>query len=392
MGSFVTQTVSPHRTALAGFLILAIAMGIGRFAFTPILPMMQADGLIGVAGGGVLASVHFVGYAMGALVAGRLTAAPSATLFASLLAIGLSTVAMGLTDHYWIWLFVRWVAGFCSALVLVVVSTHFVTRLAAAGRPDLQGRVFAGVGAGIAIAGLGTLWLMTLAASSRLGWLTFGWGSLVAILLVIVLIGARPFEAVAQGNGQGRPRARLPWRLIVPYAAMGAGYIVPATYLPIMAQNVVSSPLVFGWGWPLFGLAAALSTLVSAKLHARHSNRQIWIAGQIVMAFGVLLPALSGHIAAVVVGGICVGGTVIVNTMAGLKEAHRVAGDGNAQHYVAAMTFAFAFGQVVGPVLAGWAYEVNDSFSTPLVLASALLIITLLPLIRIPSAAPCEDA
>lgn len=388
----MTQTVSPHRAALAGFLILAMAMGIGRFAFTPILPMMQADGLIGVADGGVLASVHFVGYAMGALAAGRLTAAPSVMLYASLAAIGLSTVAMGVTDDYWTWLIMRWVAGFCSALVLVVVSTHFLTRLARAGRLDLQGRVFSGVGCGIAVAGLGTLWLMAVEASSRLGWLTFGWGSLAAILLVAGLIGARPFDAAVTDNGQDRPRARLPWRLILPYGAMGAGYIVPATYLPIMAKNVVSSPLVFGWGWPLFGLAAALSTLVSARLHARHSNRRIWIAGQTVLAFGVLLPALTDHIAAVVIGGVCVGGTVMVITMAGLKEAHRVAGDGNAQHFVAALTFAFAFGQVVGPVLAGWAYEANDSFSTPLILASALLLVTLLPLIRMPETVPRDNA
>lgn len=48
-------TVSPARIAFFGFFILAISMGIGRFAFTPLLPMMEAEALISIEGGGLLA-------------------------------------------------------------------------------------------------------------------------------------------------------------------------------------------------------------------------------------------------------------------------------------------------------------------------------------------------
>ena len=68
------------RLALTGFMILVFAMGVGRFAFTPLLPMMQADGLLSVRDGGYLASVHFIGYAMGAVLSWRLNAPPKTVL------------------------------------------------------------------------------------------------------------------------------------------------------------------------------------------------------------------------------------------------------------------------------------------------------------------------
>ena len=55
--------------AVSGLAALAVAMGIGRFAFTPILPMMQADHGISVAQGGWLASANYLGYLAGSLFA-----------------------------------------------------------------------------------------------------------------------------------------------------------------------------------------------------------------------------------------------------------------------------------------------------------------------------------
>jgi len=384
----MTSVAAPWRTALVGFAILVFSMGIGRFAFTPLLPVMQAEGLLSIVSGGTLASVHFIGYAMGAVLAGFLPNYPKASLFASFALIGVSTLAMGVTDSYAAWLVARWLAGVCSALVLVLVSTHLVRSLADAGRADLQGVVFAGVGGGTAIVGFAMLGFMANGSSSGLGWQAFGFATLIALPVIYVLSGTQVYNQGFTGP-RAVPAGRAgSWRIVLPYGAMGAGYIIPATYLPFMAQQSVPSPLVFGWSWPVFGLAAAISTLLAARLHKTYSNRQVWIGSQVIMALGLALPALWSGLGAIVIGGICVGGTFMVITMAGMKEAHRVAGPDRAHRLIAAITGAFALGQIIGPLIAGWAYAATGSFTYPLLLGSAVLLVTLTPMLAPATAVP----
>ena len=57
----------PLSVAVAGMAALAVAMGVGRFAFTPLLPMMLHDGVVTLAGGSWLATANYLGYLIGAL-------------------------------------------------------------------------------------------------------------------------------------------------------------------------------------------------------------------------------------------------------------------------------------------------------------------------------------
>lgn len=58
---------TPIAIALSGLLALAIAMGIGRFAFTPLLPMMLHDGVVDLHDASWLATANYLGYWLGAL-------------------------------------------------------------------------------------------------------------------------------------------------------------------------------------------------------------------------------------------------------------------------------------------------------------------------------------
>ncbi len=374
-------------TALAGMAILALAMGIGRFAFTPLLPLMLSEGLVSVSDGGVLASVHFLGYLLGAVFAGRFTRFPKRTLQISLVTIGVSTLGMGLTENFTAWLIFRWLCGFCSAFALLLVSNYYIKHLEEAGQAQLQGWVFAGVGAGIALVGLGTLGFMANQIDSALSWQIFGVIALAGSVAVFTQMGHEIPARLPALERHETSRTPLVWSIVVAYGVMGLGYIIPATYLPVMAQEVVKSPLIFGWGWPVFGAAAFLSTLLAARLHAHFSNRHIWAVSQIVMATGLLLPVIYQHIATIILGGVCVGGTFVIITMAGIKEAHRIASAGDVHRHIAAITAAFATGQMVGPALAGWIYDTTQSFSASLIMTSAALAATAIPLVGRPSRA-----
>lgn len=370
----MSREESPRSTAATGLLVLAAAMGIGRFAFTPLLPMMQAEGLLSVRAGGALASVHFLGYLMGALAAAKLPGAARMVLGGSLLAIAVSTAGMGLTHNMAAWLVFRFAAGVCSAFALVAVSMHLVRRVADMGRTDVQGWVFSGVGAGTALVGVAVLGMMVSHTPSSYGWVLFGAASFG--VAVLAFVRERPVEE-HPARASTRPAVRTPlsWPAVFAYGCMGAGYIVPATFLPVMARDLIPDPLVFGWGWPVFGAAAFLSTILAARLYSVFTNLRIWEASQLIMALGLVLPALYPHIVVVVLGALCVGGTFMIITMSGIKHAHSIAPE-DAQRHIAALTAAFATGQVAAPVLAGWAYDLSGSFSVPLILTGIALAAT----------------
>jgi MFS family permease len=176
--------VNPWTSAWAGLAALAVAIGIGRFAFTPILPMMQDDFGLAVAEAGWLASANYAGYLAGALSAIGARMRASIAIRGGLVVIALSTLAMGLQQPFVSWLALRFVAGIASAWVLVFVSAWTLERLAILERPGLSGAVFAGVGAGIVIAGGVCAVVMQLDAGSRLAWFALGG---IAILVTALI-------------------------------------------------------------------------------------------------------------------------------------------------------------------------------------------------------------
>lgn len=362
---------SPVAVAAAGLLALAVAMGIGRFAFTPLLPMMQGDAGVSLAQGGYLASANYLGYLAGALWATR--PAPSATAIrAALLTIGLTTLGMAFVRDFVAWAVLRALAGVASAWALVHVSSWCLGQLAPLRRPLLSGAVFSGVGCGIALAGALCLALMELGASSSQAWAGLGLASLAVAALVWPVIGASPVRQPAGAQDRGYRWTLDDLRLVFCYGAFGFGYIVPATFVPAMAKQVVQDPSVFGWAWPIFGATAAVSTLFAATWIRIFGNRRLWMFAALVMAAGVAAPSLVPGLAGVVAAAVLVGGTFMVITMAGIQEAGRVAG-AHAPLLIAAMTSAFAAGQTIGPLAVSYLAPGEGGISAALLLASALL-------------------
>ncbi|MBW6495658.1 MAG: YbfB/YjiJ family MFS transporter, partial [Burkholderiaceae bacterium] len=210
-------------------------------------------------------------------------------------------------------------------------------------------------------------------------WRIIGAATLVLALALSLLMGPEipPLAAGAAGAaGRSSGRSPIAWRVVIAYGAAGIGYIIPATYLPVMAREIVASPLVFGWSWPMFGSAAFASTLLVARLQDSASNRTIWAISQGVMAIGLLLAAIAPDIVTIIIAGLCVGGTLTIITLIGMKEVHRTVPADDAMRHIAVMTIAFASGQMVGPVFASSLHQATGSFTAPLLAASVVLLLT----------------
>jgi predicted MFS family arabinose efflux permease len=139
-----------------GILALAAAMGIGRFAYTPILPAMQAATSLSSTQAGLLAAANYGGYLAGALLVAVAVRAParSRVLLTSAIAVAATTAAMAVTNGLAAWGAVRFLSGLASAGVFVLASGLVLDDLRRHGRATLSGWLFSGVGLGIAASGI----------------------------------------------------------------------------------------------------------------------------------------------------------------------------------------------------------------------------------------------
>lgn len=353
----------------AAMISLAVAMGVGRFAFTPLFPLMVRDGLLGSEAGAMIAASNYLGYLVGALVAARIRA-KSATLVAlGLVSTVIVTAAVGWTASVPAWVVLRFVAGVMSAWTLVATSAWGLGWLAFLGRPHLAGIIFAGVGLGIAAAGLLCLVAAGPAVSSLGMWIELG--GLAGMATLFPLVVTRSLSAPVMGAGATAPQG-APHKppastggLILCYTLFGFGYILPATYLPALARQLVDDPQVFGLAWPLFGTAAALSTVVVAWGLKRANRLSVWAASHLLMAIGVVLPSIWATVTSVSIAALLVGGTFMVITMVAMQEA-RTRAEGNATVVLGRMTAGFAFGQLMGPVASAAIGRFTADFSTAL--------------------------
>ena len=332
---------------------LAVAMGIGRFAFTPLLPLMIRDGSLPQAAGAWLAATNYVGYLLGALTASRLGLSLPTLMRLSLLGTVLSTAAMGAVDGWAAAIILRCIAGVLSAWTLVATSAWALQHLARAGRSDLAGLVFAGVGLGIAFAGLLCLVTGQAGMPTHEIWLGLGVAATLAIVAPCAVV-SRPLATIAVREAAA-PAAQAPGRymgLVICYGILGFGYILPATFLPALAREVVDDPRLFGLAWLVFGMAAALSTIAAARLFHHAARLRVWAIGHVLMAIGVVLPSLSLSPAAIAIAALLVGSTFMVVTMVGMQEARERAG-ANPARLLGLMTASFAIGQLAGPIASG---------------------------------------
>ena len=346
-----SRAPSTFALCMAGALSLAVAMGIGRFAFTPVLPLMIREGQLSVAAGGWIAAANYLGYLAGALTARRLPGRATRLALLGLLLTVVLTAAMAWPGA-WLWGTWRLLAGMASAWVFVATAVWCLEALGQAGKPQAGSLVYAGVGAGIALAGLHG-WAAGVAnVAASVLWLQLALLSLALTLPVVFVlrrVSASRSTPLPVAPAAAGAAADVSWGILFCYGVMGFGYILPATFLPLLARNVVDDPASFGLAWPVFGGVAAVSTIVAGRWLQRRPHIEVWAVCQASMGIGTLLPSLWNNGLVILLSALLVGGTFMVVTLAGVQVA-RARAQGDPRHAVGRMTAAFAIGQIAGPV------------------------------------------
>ncbi len=365
----------PAALALAGLLSLAVAVGIGRFAYTPILPYMAAGLDLGKSEVGLIASANYAGYLLGAVAAAlrSLPGDPRGWLLGALAVSGLSTCAMALTTDMAAFLLLRFVSGAAGALVMVFASSLLMDRLAAASRDGWADLIYAGVGTGIAISSLAVPASASGVGDWRSPWLFCGALSIALSIPVVVLLRAQvtPASAPTESRvGQGEKGIRS---LILAYGLSGFGYIITATFVSDMMRNDPVLQPAEHLVWLCVGLAAAPSVVFWGWVGRRWSVRGAFRVACLVAAGGVAMSVLGGGIWPVLLAAGLLGGTFVGLTALGLVNVRRMS-VGNPRRNLALMTAAFGLGQMVGPTFAGVLHDSLGSYQVPSLLAAVALV------------------
>ena len=361
----------------AGIFSLILALGVARFAYTPLLPLMQHQVGLGVAAAGWLAAINYAGYLSGALIA---TLISDMVLKDRLYRIGMilaivSTAMMGLTTDFTVWALSRFIAGLSSAAGLLLGSGLILNWLIRHNHRSELGLHFAGIGLGIACSAA--------AVSLMSQWLNWSeqWFALTLLGCLLLIPALRwlppPDRSIVTRSGhkmEDAPPSALFMRLFMfAYFCAGIGYVVSATFIVAIIDHM---PGLAGNGTLVFfiiGVAAAPSCILWDLIARRVGKLNALIFASVLQIIGIMLPVLAGGLIAALAGAILFGGTVmgivsLVLTMAGHYYPTRPA------KMMGKMTLSYGAAQIIGPAITGWLATRLGSYTAGLYLAGGIMV------------------
>jgi len=374
----MNDSAQRYRVLAAGVLNLILVMGVARFSYTPLLPLMQENTGLGPAQGGWLAAINYLGYLAGAVVASRVSDLQwKDRLYRVGLMVAVATTAgMGLTENFWLWSILRFLAGLSTAAGMLIGSGLVLHWLMRNNHRSELGIQFSGVGLGMVLCAL-AVELMSSALDWRQQWFAL---TLVGAVILVPALAWMPrpeSSSVAVGHMgmEDRPPGDVFMKLVTAaYFCAGIGYVVSATFIVALVDEL---PGLEGKGIRTFlvmGVAAAPSAIVWDLVARRFGILNALIAACLLQAAGILLPIIQPGIPLTMLGAFLFGGTFVgivclVLTMAGRFYPSQPA------RFMGKMTIAFGIAQIVAPAVAGLLREYNGDYAAGLYAASGAMVL-----------------
>ena len=374
------------RVLTAGIMSLIVLVGIARFAYTPILPIMQQQAGLGIYEAGWLATINYVGYLCGAIIASQIS---SLVLKDKLYRIGLivavvSTLGMGLTDNIWLWSALRFFAGLSSAAGLLLASGLIMNWLIRNGHRSELGIHFSGMGLGIIVCSL-----LVEFASRSFDWQTQWY--LLTVLGVVLLIPAwawlpRPDTSGVSNSGQtlvDKPPSALFMRLfMLSYFCAGVGMVVSSTFIVSIIDQQPSLAGLGAWTFMILGVGAAPACIVWDLVARRMGDVNALIAASLLQAVSILLPLAENNLFMAISGAALFGFTFIGVVSLVLSMAGRYYPTKPAK-MMGKMTITYGIAQIISPSVVGWLAQDSGDYSIGLYIASAAMLISVFVLIPV---------
>ncbi|OBY73020.1 YbfB/YjiJ family MFS transporter [Acinetobacter gyllenbergii] len=370
---------SSLQSAICAALIMAIGMGFGRFAFTAVYPHMIDEGIINLQHASLAASANYAGYLFGALFAIKIKSQQSylGSIIATLGTV-VCLILLSCIDTIGLIILIRGLAGVFSAFAMVSASLWLLEQQKQTHQAPI---LYAGVGLGIALSAELLVFGTHLSWHSKILWLLLGLSSLVfSCIAMFGLSQAQQPNAVStQQILSTNRKAPHAYALILIYALAGFGYIITATYLPLLVKQALPN-IDAAQIWAIFGLGAIPSCFFWHYLHDRLGTRIALSSNLGVQAVGVVLPIILPTALGYLLSALLVGGTFMGTVTIAMPVAQRIARQAQS-NLIALMTVVYGLGQIIGPMLSNVLFSIYHTLNSSLLAAcSALLIATAISL------------
>lgn len=384
-----SQSINTVKIVSAGALLLLVVHGLGRFVYTPLMPRLVADGQLLLGQAADIASWNYLGYLAGALLAIR-WAAPASIRRVIPWALALhclTLLCLTQTDSLALISALRLGNGISNGIVFVLVPALVLEWLAIAGRIRASGLIYLGVGFGLLLssalvslsddhlAGAARWWPAAL-VSVPIGW--WSWRTLSSISIDSPT-PPHPTNAVVRQRLFDRHSSPL----FYAYAGAGLGYILPMTFLPMLASLRLGteSPMV-SQSWLIVALAALPSTWLWNRLGSQFGDRNMLIANYALQLLGVLsallLPARWGiALCSLLIGASFLGAVLLTQRLArSLQPAQ-------GPRLSAALIALYGCTQLIGPWLVRAGFDYGISLQSSLWFGAAALLASFICMLKV---------
>lgn len=380
------QQIERLKVLSSGIFSLILTLGIARFAYTPLLPLMQQQAGLSVSESGWVASINYLGYLSGAVIASFISnlVIKDRLYRIGLIAAVLTTAGMGLTDNIWLWSVLRFFAGLSSAAGLLLGSGLILNWLIRHGHRSELGIHFSGLGLGIAFCAI-AVELMSRYFDWSQQWL------LLTLIGTVFLIPAwkwlpPPDNSALTNSGAvmlDSPPGQTFMRLFMAaYFCAGVGYVISATFIVAIIEQLPGLEGKGAWTFMVLGLAAAPACIFWDLIARKTGYFNALIAAYLIQALGILLPVIEPSLLLALSGAILFGFTFIgivslVLTMAGRYYPTRPA------KMMGKITIFYGIAQILAPAVTGLLAEQTGSYSDALYAAAIVMVVGSLLMLKL---------
>ena len=341
------------------------------------------DDFLTLTNAGLFASFNFFGYLCGAIFTMFLK---DINIKVKYFRIGIvlsifTTIILATTTNELSWYISRVMAGFGSAMVLIIGGSIVMEKINYENKTKAMGIHFTGIGIAIVLCELISQYVLIDNTWSD-AWMVLAIYALFASIYVVYILS---FDKEVKKNA---PKHKISRRLFTPYVILlifayftaGVGFVVQGTFLPDIINSLEGLAGYGGISWLIVGLAGIPSSIIWMRLAHNHGSVNIIILAMLLQIIGILIPAISNNMYLNLFSGALYGSTFIALVALFMNLGGQISAK-NPVILMGTFTTFYGIGQVIAPLYSVKFIDIYGNYNSTLFLTAFIVFIGIISLL-----------